>query len=835
MSTQTNQARNVVGFEVSDIGGLRRVFAKPTFNSEKFAKNVSKNGDTATSNMLEKVNIISSEAASKMKRAVFENYKLFIKAGKAASQLENTMHQIHNEFTEKQRVMNTLTELSLFNDIITDASASERAVSISQVDEKTENLPCSEHSGISATQLAELVEGASVLVGDSSRRVIFDGDLRELSMNDFTFVCMARVFVLTDTLVIAYHSQSNSSYPYRLQSTYDLNNFAVANFPPMDRLQTPNNAFKLIVFPTNRLFQTETPSDKKRWLTLLDEVMRKYRNTNSYVASNLRSDPHITTNSYDVLDNNSMKLTMLPPKVSAEAVVAGHKALSSTLPDCVDLLTPIDKLDLSAKKNPFDDSRETVKSPMAKVGSHKSRHNWLWDVPEDLDVAISERNFQRATNLIVKAKESLNQILTGDISKPSMDTNIQSSNSSTPGQISDTVDHRSKTDWEKLSKRIERNERNLTESLQYELVSAACRHGAPKSVKAAVSQLGLLGKASLAAELFLVYRSQVMTKSLTHGVHQEGNQLIYLNKLSLTFHRNLAETAVEWCQSVVKPLGEILASKTNGISPQQFENICSLKFYSWTLDETEKFGQQLRVLLIDSHAVSFYSMAYAAQRIKAHADKLTELLSVDISSTLNRSLSRAWKRAADEQSRLLCEAVENRAKQESWETLSNLPKGEQDKIIADLLEFGILNQYTAVDYGLKLTMSTYYLIRSLRQFIQSVHLLNCSELDLTLISCFVQTLNSELDCFERVSPIDISDPARQSIIIINLEFLIKTVVPKFGNILNCSENPTIQKLVSSLKTSLQNIKGLEEEEEVVVTTTTAKKSNIVVDEGGDVI
>ncbi|CAH8500267.1 unnamed protein product [Schistosoma intercalatum] len=826
MSTQTNQARNVVGFEVSDIGGLRRVFAKPTFNSEKFAKNVSKNGDTATSNMLEKVNIISSEAASKMKRAVFENYKLFIKAGKAASQLENTMHQIHNEFTEKQRVMNTLTELSLFN---------ERAVSISQVDEKTENLPCSEHSGISATQLAELVEGASVLVGDSSRRVIFDGDLRELSMNDFTFVCMARVFVLTDTLIIAYHSQSGSSYPYRLQSTYDLNNFAVANFPPMDRLQTPNNAFKLIVFPTNRLFQTETPGDKKRWLTLLDEAMRKYRNTNSYVASNLKSDSHITTNSYDVLDHNSMKLSMLPPKVSAEAVVAGHKALSSTLPDCVDLLTPIDKLDLSAKKNPFDDSHETVKSPMAKVGTHKSRHNWLWDVPEDLDVAISERNFQHATNLIVKAKESLNQILTGDISKPSMDTNIQSSNSSTPGQISDTVDHRSKTDWEKLSKRIERNERNLTESLQYELVSAACRHGAPKSVKAAVSQLGLLGKASLAAELFLVYRSQVMTKSLTHGVHQEGNQLIYLNKLSLTFHRNLAETAVEWCQSVVKPLGEILASKTNGISPQQFENICSLKFYSWALDETEKFGQQLRVLLIDSHAVSFYSMAYAAQRIKAHADKLTELLSVDISSTLNRSLSRAWKRAADEQSRLLCEAVENRAKQESWETLSNLPKGEQDKIIADLLEFGILNQYTAADYGLKLTMSTYYLIRSLRQFIQSVHLLNCSELDLTLISCFVQTLNSELDCFERVSPIDISDPARQSIIIINLEFLIKTIVPKFGNILNCSENSTIQQLVSSLKTSLQNIKGLEEEE-IVVVTTAAKKSNVVVDEeGGDVI
>lgn len=60
-------------------------------------------------------------------------------------------------------------------------------------------------------------------------------------------------------------------------------------------------------------------------------------------------------------------------------------------------------------------------------------------------------------------------------------------------------------------------------------------------------------------------------------------------------------------------------------------------------------------------------------------------------------------------------------------------------------------------------------------------------------------------------------------------------MPKFGNILNCSENSTIQQLVSSLKTSLQNIKGLEEEETVVVTTA-AKKSNVIVDEeGGDVI
>ncbi|CAH8842531.1 unnamed protein product [Trichobilharzia szidati] len=642
MSAQMKQMRNATETEVSDIGGLRRVFAKSTFNSEKFAKNVFKDGDAATISMLDKLNIMSTDASSKMKRAVFENYKLFIKAGKAASQLENTMHQIHNEFTEKQRVINALTEVSLFGDIITD-TCSDRAASDVQDDEKSGNVLRSEYAGISVSRLAELVEGASVLVGDSSRRVIFDGDLRELSMNDFSFLCMARVFVLTDTLVIAYHSQSGLSYPYRLQTTYDLTNFAVANFPTAaDRQQNPPpNTFKLLVFPSNRLFQAETASDKKRWLTLLDATMRKHRTSQSYNDPNLKYDTSISSDiSAGSLNTNAMKLTMQPPKVSAEATLAGHKALSSTLPDCADLLTPIDQLDLSTKKNPFDDSGDNIKSRTTNIGKHKSRHNWLWDVPEDLDVAISERNFLRATNLIVKAKDALNQILTEDISKPSREEDAMNSsvrNSIRRNQQSDTVDYRLKTDWEKLSKRIERNECNLTQSLQYELISAACRHGAPKSVKSAVTQLGLLGKATLAAELFLVYRSQVMTKALTHGVHQEGNQLIYLNKLSLTFHRNLAETLAEWRQSVVEPLGEILATKSMGVSKQQFENICSLKFYSWALDETEKFSHQLRVLLIDSHAVSFYSMAYAAQRIKAHSDKnrfLVKQLTIDALKSL---------------------------------------------------------------------------------------------------------------------------------------------------------------------------------------------------------
>ncbi|VDQ15680.1 unnamed protein product [Trichobilharzia regenti] len=48
---------------------------------------------------------------------------------------------------------------------------------------------------------------------------------------------------------------------------------------------------------------------------------------------------------------------------------------------------------------------------------------------------------------------------------------------------------------------------------------------------------------------------------------------------------------------------------------------------------------------------------------------------------------------------------------------------------------------------------------------------------------------------------------------INIEFLIKSIMPKFINLLNCSENPTIKQLIAQLKSTVQSIKGLEEEDD----------------------
>ncbi len=54
----------------------------------------------------------------------------------------------------------------------------------------------------------------------------------------------------------------------------------------------------------------------------------------------------------------------------------------------------------------------------------------------------------------------------------------------------------------------------------------------------------------LALHLFLTYRSGVISSTLARGVRQEGNQLVYLNRLSLVFHRGLVESVAEWNQLV---------------------------------------------------------------------------------------------------------------------------------------------------------------------------------------------------------------------------------------------------------------------------------------------
>ncbi|VDP91558.1 unnamed protein product [Echinostoma caproni] len=270
-----------------------------------------------------------------------------------------------------------------------------------------------------------------------------------------------------------------------------------------------------------------------------------------------------------------------PSSVPPEAARETLKALSATLPECAEMFSTVAEDDTPApiRKNPFNDSSPatitivteqtdaTGATTVPTTTSTRNPRDWLWAVPEDLDVAISERDFSRATELIVKAQRELDRILvsydvhsTRQAARPTNNSTrpqpTGTSGSKGERGTEDTfmVDSKPRSAWEALSKRIANNQKSLAEALEQELITAAERHGAPRTIHAAVSHLGALGKSTLAAQLFLVYRSNVMSRALTRGVRQEGNQLVYLNRLSFAFHRNLAETAAEWQNNVVAPL-----------------------------------------------------------------------------------------------------------------------------------------------------------------------------------------------------------------------------------------------------------------------------------------
>ncbi len=59
---------------------------------------------------------MTDEASGQMKKAIFNNFKLFIEAGKAVTGLGATMHQLDHQLVEQKRICSALTEKSLFRD-----------------------------------------------------------------------------------------------------------------------------------------------------------------------------------------------------------------------------------------------------------------------------------------------------------------------------------------------------------------------------------------------------------------------------------------------------------------------------------------------------------------------------------------------------------------------------------------------------------------------------------------------------------------------------------------------------------------------------------------------
>lgn len=823
---------------ISDLSGLRRVLTKAGFDVNRFVKNTARDGNQATEDMLEKLSVMSDDASSKMKQAVFENYKLFIKAGKAATELEATVHQIHSDFTEKEQVMNALVDICLFTDTAPRLSdGSTKVGDSSKLTDDASSKRLSEHAGAYLRSLAHILEFPPALLDDSNRRIILDGELSELSVDTYSVICVARLFLLDDMLLIAYNQSTRSlEGRYRIQVAYLLDTVDVFNVVSRDRRFSSESTFKISSGAVVHLFQADSIATKQLWVRVLEETKRSHKISKpspdvdqSDYGSLGFDDAHFAHSTFSRISERSTTniAGKLPPYALSPSGVPGEsfrdavKALRATLPECVDLLSPLSETPspTPSRRNPFGDysdarasQRDSYKSSAS--GPSQFAVSWLWDAPEDLDVAISERDFSRATELVCKTRQKLDRILSvlqTSEGGAGGDSAIASSRSDLGSETADEwLAIKPLAEWLNLSKRISRSEESLVDALQKELLAAADRHGGPRSIRTAVANLGLLGKWTLASQLFLLYRSSVIARTVTHGVRQEGSQLVYMNRFSFAFHRALAETAAEWKKNVVEPLLQVMDGEASGRSKQEkqdrktFERLLSLRLHAWILEEADKFSQQLRVLLVDSRSVSFYSMALAAHRINAHADKITELIGVDVRSALHSNLSDTWRRAAEAQAHVLRDAVEHRAKQELWEPITSKPTTEQEKYLRELAELGLIGR-RSVSLGIPLTTNTCQLIRSLYHFIQSGKRLDCDDLTVTMNQCVAKILRVELENYERA----LHDPMwnkKLPFIRMNLEFLIRQAIPKLVKPLGLLQYPDMRDVMTQLETLFDQFK-----------------------------
>ncbi|KAH9285412.1 Exocyst complex component 8 [Echinococcus granulosus] len=762
--------------EPNTLAGLRRVFNKPDLDVNKFVSKISKNGSAEIFQTITDLNRMKDEASTQMKKAIFSNFELFIDASKAVTVIAAMMHQLDHQLVEQKRLCSALAEKSLFRDekLLSDKS----------------NRPSKMDSGISS--LLNSVDGVSNLVKDSARQLLFDTDAIEINPTTYVKQGYIHLFVLSDYILIT--KKQFDSYEmcrFKKQALYEIENVVVVDVKTTDSSKAAFNLVQLLVFPDSYVFQMESIKVKRALISTIDEAKRLHLigaavdEADSGTQGEVKVDGGRGASTFFGGPDADTPCCSTIVDTSPEVDTLCFEALAGTVPEIADFIRrerPSTGTTNTARVNPFH--RDSFAGNTPSLGSNEDA--WLWEAPEDVDVAVAVRDFAKAARLIARARRRLAQFLPSDASP---DHNYPQQTQVSAAAIGLT----------KLKDRVEARATNLSTVLQEELTLAADRHidlacmgsiGANQSVHVAVVQLSELGKTVLALHLFLAYRSGVIGSSLVHGVRQEGNQLVYLNRLSFVFHRGLVESVAEWSQLIDQLRKQ---PEFSGL-----DDVVTSKLCSWVLEETVRFCNQLKVILIDSRSISFYAMACASERIHAHAKKTTELIGVDVKSTVDNCLLKSWQRAVEEQGRVYKDAVEHRASKENWQ-----PTGNSDANIKTLTEAGFPEAKQSLNGGRGgLAAFTTQTTRSLSQFAHACARFDCVELRECFATTLANMLRCDLDVYSRALAAA-KTPEESKLIMANLHFLAYKVIPKIATKINCADHLAVTAVIKGFKKLLR--------------------------------
>ncbi|XP_068216023.1 exocyst complex component 8 [Palaemon carinicauda] len=595
------------------------------FNAERYVQDLSQSsvGGLELQQQRQRIHHLAEETNAQLKKNVYMNYMQFIDTAKEISYLESEMYQLSHLITEQKSLLTSLLELSITGERGPGCAAQEMIeVDPQELKEKRER-----ENRKKLTGLLEKIEGCSHVMEVEDRYLLFDGDLVELNQDDYTAMQRVHAYLLNDSLMIAaWLSDRRGPVRYRFEVLYPLDQVLPVNIK--DR-GTTKNAFKVLIFPDTRVFMAPTAKIKQDWL---DEIERAKAN----------------------------KVAVDKLKAERAQIQQKERQLSLSKEDSLD------------SNNPFSEDSDSLNPFQEPPPPSMGPPEWVLELPEELDQAIAQRNFEDAVSLIDSGREYFD-------SAPK-----------TPV-------------YNEMRRALEGRVRSLVDVLQGELqvTPEKSLQGGPRAARRATTLLVHLNKSSQACGLFLGHRGAILKAGLKR-LRLEGKTVLYVRQLCSIFFHNLLETGREF----------------NKAFPAN--RSCTSAFVVWAHGEVNNFASMFSRHVFTTQS-SLTTVAECISQADHHCQQLAEI-GLDLTFSLHTLLLRDVERWIRDGRDKMIEAVKLRGQEDTWKTLKYDSKDLLNKFIEDMNDIGIANvqSYVTDELCIGLTNNSIQFSRAFLGYLEDV-------------------------------------------------------------------------------------------------------------------
>ncbi|XP_078372315.1 exocyst complex component 8-like [Oculina patagonica] len=694
---------------------LASKFTSSSFDPEKYVRDLSAQCDTDAElqDHRKRIQTLSEETAVSLKKNVYKNYMQFIETSKEISYLEAEMYQLGHFLAEQKSILSSQQDMSLFG-----TQESSSSTKPSKKDEK-------------GSSSIESVEGLASVLDITDVNCVFEGDLVEVDPETFLPRSKVHAFLLHDSMVVANIIQNRRGpVRFKFQCLFELENVAVVNMTSADGLK---DAFKIFLFPETHVYQAESKQIKKEWLDRIEECKKNFK---------LKLEQEFTQGDIEVASEgtctSSENTNPFLEETGKNPFLDDDK---NPFTNDDDSKNPFKE---SNSTNPFDEDEEPIASSSPASGSSKLvkvGKGWLRDLPEDLDMFIAQRDFERAMELIDRTNQYLKE------------------NSSSPVA-------------KEIRVRLDRRVKLLVDALIDELDCSRSflLHVGPRATRRAVSLLVRLGRASEACQLFLRNRSEAIKHSLRQ-LKIEGATSLYIAKLSSAFFSSVIETGKEFDQ---------VFSANRGFSSA---------FVVWANTELQHFVSRFSCQVF-RREMGVAAIGVCVSMARQQCEKLREI-GLDLTFSMQQMLLRDIAEALLDTRDQMVKFARHRAMEANWKPMNFEGQTDQLQTLCGEMEScGIDNFNELVVDGNKVELSsaTVTFTKGVLGFVADGLSVNTPQLQPVFVNCIGDLFENQVVLFEAI--LKSGRYANQhDFILKNASFVLDTVLPLIKKRLKVGSSP----------------------------------------------